>query len=69
MSTTGLFENCNRYQFAGCSQLNQYLCKFLELLKKKIDAGKSVISTDQNKSERVCMLMKVFQSRKVKYAK
>ena len=67
--TTELFENSNRSQFLGYYQLNQYLCACLKLLKKQIDAVQSVMYTDMLKYERVCMLMKMVQSRKVKYAK
>ena len=69
MGTTELVENCNRSQFLGYSQLNQYLCACLKLLKKQIYAGQSVISMEHIKSVRVCMLMKMVQSRRVKYAK
>ena len=69
MGTTELVENCDRSQFIGYYQLNQYLCACPKLLKKQRDAGQSGISTEQIKSERVCMLMKMVQSRKVKDAK
>ena len=64
--TTELVENRNRSQFLGCSQLNQYLCACLKLLKNQSDAGKSVICMEMIKSGRVCILMKMVQSRKVK---
>ena len=69
MGTTELVENRNISQFLGYSQLNQYLCTCLKLFKKQIYADWSVISLEYIKYERVCMLMKIFQSRKVKDAK
>ena len=68
-STTELVENCDRYKFIVYSQLNQYICACLKLLRKQRDAGQSVISTEMIKSEIVCMLMKMVQSRKVKYSR
>ena len=47
--TTELVENHNRSQFLGYSQLNQYLCACLELLKKKRYVGQSVISMEMIK--------------------
>ena len=44
--TTALVENWNRSQFLSYSQINQYLCTWLKMLKKKINAGQSVISTE-----------------------
>ena len=67
--TTELFEICNRSQFLDYYQINQYLCVCLKLLKKQRYAGQSVIYTEMIKPERVCMLMNMVQSRKVKYAK
>ena len=67
--TTELVENGDRYQFIGYYQLNQYLCARLKFLKKQRYLGQSVISMEHIKSERVCMLMKMVQSRKVKYSK
>ena len=64
--TTEFIEICNRYQVLGYYQLSQYLCACLKLLKKQIDADHSVISMDQIKSERVCMLMKMVQSTRLK---
>ena len=64
--TTELVENCDRSQFIGYSQLIQYLCACLKLLKKQRYVGQSVISFDKIKSERDCMIMKMVQSRKVK---
>ena len=69
MGTTELVGNCDRYQFIGYYQLNQYLCSCLKLFKNQIYAGHSVISTEQIKYERVCMIMKMVQSSKVKYVK
>ena len=68
MGTAELFEDCNRYQFIGYFQLNHYLCALLKLLNKQRDAGQSVISTEHIKYERVCVLVKMVHSRKVKYA-
>ena len=59
--TTKLFENHDRYQFIGYSQLNQYLFVCLKQFKKQIDAGCSVISTEHIKYERVCIIMKMVQ--------
>ena len=67
--TTEFVENRNRSRFVGYSQTNQYLCACLKLLKKQRYAGQSVISTEQIKSESVCMLMKMIQSVMVKYSK
>ena len=67
--TTESVENRDISQFLGYYQLNQYLCACLKLLKKQIDAGQSVISMEHIKSERVCTLTKMVQSRRVKYAK
>ena len=39
------------------------------MLNKERASGQSVISIEMTKFERVCMLMKIFQSRKVKYSK
>ena len=64
--TTELVENNDIYQLLGYSQLNQYLCACLKISNKQRDAGHSVISTEMIKSERVCILMKMVQSRKVK---
>ena len=69
MGTIELVENRDRYQFIEYSQLNKYLCACLELLKKQIDVGHSVIYMDQIKSESVCMIMKMVQSNKAKEAK
>ena len=69
MGTTESVENCNKSQFIGYSKINQYLRECLKLLKKKIDSGQSVISTENIKYERVCMLMKMIQSGRVKCAK
>ena len=66
INTTELVKNHNRYQFIGYSQLNQYLCACLKLLKKQRYAGHSAISTDQIKSQKMCILIKMVQSRKVK---
>ena len=41
----------------------------MNFLKKQRDAVQSIISTDMIKYERVFMLMKMVQSRKLKYAK
>ena len=41
----------------------------LETVEEAKDVGQSVISMDMIKSERICMLMKMFQSMKVKDAK
>ena len=41
----------------------------MKLLKKKRDAGQSVIYTEHIKSERACMLMKMVHPRKVKDTK
>ena len=41
----------------------------MKLFKKQRDAGQSVISMEQIKYEWVCVLMKMVQSRKVKYSK
>ena len=68
MGATELGENLNISQFIGCSQLNQYLCACLKLLKKKKDAGQNVIYTYMVKYERVFMLTKMVKSRKLKYA-
>ena len=67
--TNELVENRDRSKFLGYSQLNQYLCACLKLLKKQIDAGQSLIFTETIKHERVCMIMKMVQSRKVKGVK
>ena len=67
--TTESVENRDRSQFLGYPQLNQYLCACLKLLKNQIYAGQSVISMEHIKSVRVCMLMKMVQSRRVKYDK
>ena len=67
--TTELFENRNRSQFSGYSQLNQHLCEWLKLLKKQRYAGRSLISKERIKYERVYMVMKMVQSSKVTYAK
>ena len=64
--TTALAENRDRSQFLGYYKLNQYLCACLKWLKKQRYACQSVISTSMIKSEMVCMLMKMVQSRKVK---
>ena len=45
MGNTELAESHNISQSLGYYQLNQYLCACLKPLKKKIDAGQSVIST------------------------
>ena len=67
--TTTFVENSNISQFLGYSQLNQYLCACLNILKKQRDAGQSVISVEIIQYENVCMILKVVQSRKLKYAK
>ena len=67
--TTKLVENRDIYQFTGYSQLNQYLCAWLKLLKKQRYSGQSVISTEIIKYEMFCMLMNIVQTRKVKDAK
>ena len=69
MGTTALVENCNRSQFLGYYQLNQYLCACLKLLKKQRYAVQSVIYTEMIKYESVCMPTKIVHSRKVKDAK
>ena len=66
--TNALVENRNISQLLDYYQLNQYLCEYLKLLKKQIDTGQSVIFTEMIKYEMVFMLMKMDQSRKVKYA-
>ena len=68
MGTTELVENHDRSQFIGHTRLNQYLCACLKLLKKQREAGQSVISTETVEYENIYMLMKMVQSRKVKYA-
>ena len=67
--TTELVENNNISQYFGYSQLNQYLCACLKLLKKERYSGQSVISTEMIKFERVCMLMNMVQSRRIRYSK
>ena len=67
--TNALVENRNISQLLDYYQLNHYLCEYLELLKKQIDTGQSVIFTEMIKYEMVFMLMKMFQSSKVKDVK
>ena len=69
MGTTELVDNRDKSQFLGCYKINQYLCALLKLLKKQIYACQSLISVEMIKSERVCMLMKMVQPKKVKYSK
>ena len=66
---TELVENCDRSQWIGSSQLNQYLFVYLELLNNQRDAGNSTIYLEMIKYERVCMLMKLVQEKKVKDSK
>ena len=47
--TTESVENCNRSQFLGYFQLNQYLCACLKLPKNHRYAGYSVIYMDMIK--------------------
>ena len=67
--TTGLVEKSNRYQLLGYFKIIQHLYSCLKLLKNQRDAGQSVSYTDHIKSERVCMLTKMVESRKVKDTK
>ena len=69
MGTTELVENSDISQSIGYSRPNQYICACLKLFKNKSDACQSVISTEKIKSERVCVIMKMVQSRKVKDSK
>ena len=69
MGAIKLVENIDRSQFIGYYQLKQYLCACLKRSKKQRDAGQSEIYMNQIESERVFMLMKMVQSRKVKYTK